>query len=81
MGSVFVTFATRQDAEDFYTNWRQKLIFKGRKLQAKWQRDFLNARADFNDAFDKTTVLKTLYVSGFDKKVSTVQPLNCASIE
>jgi len=75
IGSVFVTFATRQDAEDFYTNWRQKLIFKGRKLQAKWQRDFLNARADFNDAFDKTTVLKTLYVSGFDKKDTSQEEL------
>ena len=71
MGSVFVTFGTRQDAEDFYTNWRHKLIFMERKLKAKWQRDFFNARAVFNDEFDETTVSKTLYVSGFDKKAST----------
>jgi len=75
MGSVFVTFAKRQDAEDFYTNWRHKLIFKERKLQAKWQRDFFNAKAVFNDAFDKTTVLKTLYVSGFDKKDTSQEEL------
>ena len=70
MGSVFVTFGTRQAAEDFYTNWRHKLIFKERKLQTKWQRDFYNSRAVFNDEFDESTILKTLYVSGFDKKAS-----------
>jgi len=75
MGSVFVTFGTRQDAEDFYTNWRHKLIFKERKLQAKWQRDFYNSRAVFNDEFDETTILKTLYVSGFDKKDTTQEEL------
>jgi len=75
MGSVFVTFGTRQDAEDFYTNWRHKLIFKERKLQAKWQRDFYNSRAVYNDEFDETTILKTLYVSGFDKKDTTQEEL------
>jgi len=75
MGSVFVTFGTRQDAEDFYTNWRHKLIFMERKLKAKWQRDFFNARAVFNDEFDETTVSKTLYVSGFDKKDTSQEEL------
>jgi hypothetical protein len=75
MGSVFVTFGTRQAAEDFYTNWRHKLIFKERKLQTKWQRDFYNSRAVFNDEFDESTILKTLYVSGFDKKDTTQEEL------
>ena len=69
MGSLFLTFATRQDAEDFYKNRRQSLSFKDRKLQTKWQKDFFNAKTVFNDEYDETTVLRTVYVSGFDNKV------------
>jgi len=75
MGSVFVTFATRQDAEEFYGNWRHRLIFKDRKLKTKWQRDYLNAKAVFNDEFDENTVLRTIYVSGFDKQDTTKEEL------
>ena len=69
MGSVFVTFATRRDAEDFYQNRRQSLSFKDRKLGTKWQKDFFNAKAVFNDEFDENAVLRTVLVSGFDNKV------------
>lgn len=69
MGSLFLTFATCQDAEDFYKNRRQSLSFKDRKLQTKWQKDFFNAKTVFNDEYDETTVLRTVYVSGFDNKV------------
>ena len=69
MGSLFLTFATRQDAEDFYKNRRQSLSFKDRKLQTKWQKDFFNAKTVFNDEYDETIVLRTVYVSGFDNKV------------
>ena len=69
MGSLFLTFATRHDAEDFYKNRRQSLSFKDRKLQTKWQKDFFNAKTVFNDEYDETTVLRPVYVSGFDNKV------------
>ena len=69
MGSLFLTFATRQDAEEFYRNRRQSLSFKDRKLQTKWQKDFFNAKTVFNDEYDETIVLRTVYVSGFDNKV------------
>ena len=69
MGSLFLTFATRQDAEDFYKNRRYSLSFKDRKLQAKWQKDFFNAKTVFNDEYDESIVLRTVYVSGFDNKV------------
>ena len=69
MGSLFLTFATRQDAEEFYKNRRQSLSFKDRKLQTKWQKDFFNAKTVFNDEYDETIVLRTVYVSGFDNKV------------
>jgi len=67
MGSVFVTFGSRQDAEEFFQDRHRHLIFRGRKLQAKWQRDFLQSRAEFNDEFDEEAIEKTVYVSGFDK--------------
>ena len=73
MGSVFVTFGSRQDAEEFFQDRHRHLIFRGRKLQAKWQRDFLQSRAEFNDEFDEEAIEKTVYVSGFDK---LVRPLN-----
>ena len=69
MGSLFLTFATCQDAEDFYKNRRHSLSFKDRKLQATWQKDFFNAKTVFNDEYDETIVLRTVYVSGFDNKV------------
>ena len=69
MGSLFLTFATRQDAEEFYKNRRHSLSFKDRKLQTKWQKDFFNAKTVFNDEYDETIVLRTVYVSGFDNKV------------
>jgi hypothetical protein len=69
MGSLFLTFATRQDAEEFYKNRRQSLSFKDRKLQTKWQKDFFNAKTVFNDEYDENIVLRTVYVSGFDNKV------------
>jgi len=75
MGSLFLTFATRQDAEDFYKNRRQSLSFKDRKLQTKWQKDFFNAKTVFNDEYDETTVLRTVYVSGFDNKDTTKEEL------
>ena len=76
MGSIFLTFATRQDAQNFYEN-RQSLVFSDqRKLKVKWQKDFLNDKTLFNDVFDKETIHRTLYISGFDKEVNIYYSLN-----
>ena len=73
LGSIFLTFATRQDAVNFFENNRQSLVFSDqRKLKVKWQKDFLNDKALFNDVFDKETIRQTLYISGFDKQVHTI---------
>ena len=72
MGSVFLTFGSRQDAEEFFRNRHRHLIFKGRKLQAKWQRDFFRSRAEFNDDLDEEAIEKTVYISGFDKLVRSL---------
>ncbi len=70
LGSIFLTFATRQDAVNFFESNRQSLVFGDqRKLKVKWQKDFFSDRALFNDVFDKETITKTLYISGFDKQV------------
>jgi len=69
LGSIFLTFATRQDAVNFFESNRQSLVFGDqRKLKVKWQKDFFSDRALFNDVFDKETITKTLYISGFDKQ-------------
>ena len=40
IGSVFVTFGTLQDAENFF-ELRRELVFKdGRKLSIKWRKDY-----------------------------------------
>ena len=40
IGSVFVTFGTLQDAENFF-ELRRELVFKdGRKLSIKWKREY-----------------------------------------
>lgn len=68
LGSIFLTFATRQDAVNFFDN-RQSLVFSDqRKLKVKWQKDFFNDKTLFNDVFDKETIHRTLYISGFDKE-------------
>lgn len=77
MGSVFVTFATCRDAEDFYRDRHHRLIFRDRKLKAKWQREFFRERAEFNDDFDKETIETTIYVSGFDKIVRQIVNQAC----
>ena len=69
MGSVFVTFASRSDAEEVLRNRHHQLIFKGKKLKAKWQREFNQDKAEFNDEFDADNIERTIYVSGFDKLV------------
>lgn len=69
LGSIFLTFATRQDAVNFFESHRQSLVFGDQKrLKVKWQKDFFSDRALFNDVFDKETIGKTLYISGFDKQ-------------
>ena len=78
LGSVFVTFGSKSDANDFFKDQRlNRLTFKGRKLKAKWQRDFLNDRAEFNDELDEAALDRTIYVSGFDKLVVAVNHANC----
>ena len=54
---------------NFFDN-RQSLVFSDqRKLKVKWQKDFFNDKTLFNDVFDKETIHRTLYISGFDKEV------------
>ena len=76
LGSIFLTFATRQDAQNFYEN-RQSLVFSDqRKLKVKWQKDFLNDKTLFNDVFDKDIINRTLYISGFDKEDTSEKELS-----
>lgn len=70
MGSVFVTFATRQDAMNFHEKGLNGLEYRNCKLRVKWQTAYLNDRIEFNDEFSKESIFNTLYFSGFDKLVS-----------
>jgi len=67
IGSVFVTFGTLQDAENFF-ELRRELVFKdGRKLSIKWKREYDENRIEFNDEFIEESIEKTVFVQGFDK--------------
>jgi len=70
LGSVFVTFGDLQAAKDFLRKVNsvdEGLKYKGRKLNAKFQREFLDSRLEDNDEFLASKAGRTLFVQGFDK--------------
>lgn len=71
LGSVFVTFGTLQAAKDFLRKVNNSeegcMKYKGRKLTAKYQREFLDSRLEDNDEFVAFKAGRTLFVQGFDK--------------
>lgn len=67
IGSVFVTFGTLQDAENFF-ELRRDLKFKdGRKLSIKWKKEYDENRIEFNDEFIDESIERTVFIQGFDK--------------
>ena len=72
LGSVFVTFGSREAAEKFL---EQKHFYQGKALVAKFQRDFLDEKVEYNDTFDPDTALRTVWVHGFDREVITQEEL------
>lgn len=75
IGSVFVTFKTRQDAEAFSAK-RGAIKFKdGRNLRIKWKEEYLKDRKNFNDEFNEATIERTILVDGFNTKTTTKEEL------
>lgn len=72
LGSVFVTFGTREAAESFL---QQSISFKGRRLVSKFQREFMDEKVEYNDTFEPDMALKTVWVHGFDREVVTQEEL------
>ena len=68
IGSVWVTFGTRQDAEDFF-ELRRELRFDGQKLNMKWKKDYIANRIEFNDEFIEESIERTVAAIGFNSKV------------
>jgi len=76
LGSVFISFETIFDAEQFYKN-RRNLLFKGsQKLKVKWHKEWHNDRTHFNDIFEEDTIERTVLASGFDKLDTTEEELS-----
>jgi len=67
IGSVWVTFGTRQDAEDFF-ELRRELRFDGQKLNMKWKKDYIANRIEFNDEFIEESIERTVAAIGFNSK-------------
>jgi len=69
LGSVFVTFETRQAARKLVrlAHSERGLRYKGDlKLSVKFQKEFLDQRAEDNDEFLPDHVSRTLFIQGFD---------------
>ena len=69
LGSCLVTFANRQSAEKFLSSTKDGLVYKGRKLGTKWEREFFAEKPRNNDQFNPDTIHLTVWVHGFDKQV------------
>ena len=70
IGSVFVTFKTRRDAEAFFEKKGTLRSKNGDNLKMKWKDEYLKDRKNFNDEFDEETIDRIVLVDGFNKEVS-----------
>lgn len=66
LGSAFVTFGTRESAEDFLC---QEVEFQGQRLISEWCQDDCVETAQYNDTFDEEYIHKTVWVNGFGNQL------------
>lgn len=74
LGSCFVTFANRQSAEKFLTS-AKGIMYKGRKLVSKWEKEFFSEKSENNDLFKPESIHETVWVHGFDRQDTSQEEL------